>query len=173
LGTRRERGIWYGSEEVQTALAETAYYRLLFIEGSEADLGTVETRHTVFRGSVKTGRGVDLTTGAYAEHREAIASPTSYATSQALGGAMREAEVELARFPSARGAPEGINVAVFSPNAFTLKNPTHLNDWYCVTQSDRVEFTKVDRLKSEGYNFSREFFLVEGPASGGLPAPAV
>src|SRR5262249_2227948 len=38
FGTRRERGIWYGSRGQSTAFAEKAYYLLLFLEGTAADL---------------------------------------------------------------------------------------------------------------------------------------
>src|SRR5512140_435060 len=38
FGRRHERGIWYGSESCETALAELSYYRLLFFEGTKAKL---------------------------------------------------------------------------------------------------------------------------------------
>src|SRR5690606_29208472 len=44
--TRHERGIWYGSESRRTAFAEVAYYRLLFLEGTRAELGPVTTQLT-------------------------------------------------------------------------------------------------------------------------------
>ena len=40
FGTRHERGIWYGSETRAAVFAEVAYYRLLFLEGSRANLET-------------------------------------------------------------------------------------------------------------------------------------
>jgi len=36
FGGRHERGIWYGSVERRSAFAEVAYYRLLFLEGTQA-----------------------------------------------------------------------------------------------------------------------------------------
>lgn len=60
FGTRKERGIWYGSEDRRTAFAEVAYYRLLFLEGSQASLGTLTTSLTAFTARVRTERGVDL-----------------------------------------------------------------------------------------------------------------
>ena len=38
FGTRGQHGIWYGAVEQRTAFAESAYYRLLFLEGTAADL---------------------------------------------------------------------------------------------------------------------------------------
>ena len=56
FGGRRERGIWYGSMDRPTAFAEVAYYRLLFLEGSRASLGTVETALTAFTARLRTPR---------------------------------------------------------------------------------------------------------------------
>src|SRR3954468_13479640 len=61
FGTRFERGIWYGSETLRTAFAEVAYYRLLFLEGTSAELGTITTQHTAFQVAARTPRGIDLT----------------------------------------------------------------------------------------------------------------
>src|SRR3954452_2053811 len=48
FGSRHERGIWYGAEDRRTAFAEVAYYRLLFLEGSRAELGEVTTALSAF-----------------------------------------------------------------------------------------------------------------------------
>ena len=37
FATRTERAVWYGSSRVRTAFAETAYYRLLFLDGTTVD----------------------------------------------------------------------------------------------------------------------------------------
>ena len=38
LGRASERGIWYGSLSIETALCETAYYRFVFLDGTAANL---------------------------------------------------------------------------------------------------------------------------------------
>ena len=60
FGRRHQRGIWYGSLERRTAFAEVAYYRLLFLEGTQASLGTITTPLTAFRASLRTTHGVSL-----------------------------------------------------------------------------------------------------------------
>ena len=60
FGTRHEQGIWYGSESRGTAFAEVAYYRLVFLAGSAADLGTVSAQLTAFTVSARSRHGVDL-----------------------------------------------------------------------------------------------------------------
>ena len=46
FGARSEPGIWYGSESQRAAFAEVAYYRLLFLEASSANLGALEVELT-------------------------------------------------------------------------------------------------------------------------------
>ena len=168
FGTRFDRGIWYGSEVLRTAFAEIAYYRLVFLEDSTADLGTVTTQHTAFRARVRTSRGIDLSVEPFVAHRAAIASRSEYRASQSLGGAMRAANVEMVRYPSARDAESGINVAVFSPAAFGTAKPRDLQTWHCVAHRHRVELAKRDYSTGGRFAFDRAQFLVKG----GLPRPA-
>jgi hypothetical protein len=167
FGTRFEQGIWYGSESRRTAFAEVAYYRVVFLEGTAADLGMLTTQHTAFSARVRTLRGVDLSAGPFARHRAAIASPTHYGATQALGAEMRSAGVEVARYPSARDKEGGLNVAIFSPRAFTAK-PKDLQTWHCVATRTRIEVAKRDYFGTERYAFDRAEFLV----NGALPWPA-
>jgi hypothetical protein len=169
FGGRRERGIWYGSMDRPTAFAEVAYYRLLFLEGSHASLGTVETPLTAFTARARTERGIDLAAAPFDAHRRPIASPTSYTASQALGTAMRGAGVEAFRYPSARDTREGINVGVFVPSVFGQAKPRSFETWHCAASRTRVEVTQGDYFKRHTYSFPRAQFLVQGE----LPAPAL
>ena len=168
FGTRFEPGIWYGSESRRTAFAEVAYYRLVFLEGSSADLDLVTTQHTAFSARVRTARGVDLSRKAFARARSDIASPSNYTATQALGVDMRASGVEAARYPSARDKEGGMNIAVFSPRAFTTARPKDLQTWHCVADRARVEVAKRDYFGVERYAFERTEFLV----NGALPWPA-
>jgi hypothetical protein len=169
FGSRRERGIWYGSELQRTVFAEVAYYRLLFLEGTAADLGLVQTELTAFRASVRTQAGVDLTAPPFAAHRDTLASPKSYADSQELGTAMRGAGVEAFRFASARDKEGGVNVGVFAPGAFGRRTPKSLETWHCSATRAAVDFARRDYFARAHFHFPRQDFLVEGQ----LPAPAL
>jgi hypothetical protein len=168
FGPRTERGIWYGSEERRTAFTEVAYYRLLFLEGTAATLGAVSTQLTAFTVRMRTLRGVDLVSPPFDAHRKAIASPTKYTASQALGSAMREAGVELFRAPSARD-PEGVNVGALTPAVFGAAKPHGFETWHCTAERERVELTRGDFSKRETHAFARAQFLVGGK----LPSPAL
>ncbi len=171
FGARHERGIWYGSEDRRTAFAEVAYYRLLFLEGTRAPLGAVTTQLTAFTVRMRSARSIDLVSAPFDVHRKAIASPTKYASTQALGAAMREAGVELFRYPSARDMTEagGVNVGVFSPAVFGVAKPHGFETWHCTAERDKVELTKGDFFKRETHVFLREQYLV----GGSLPSPAL
>lgn len=169
FGGRWERGLWYGSEEQRSAFAEVAYYRLLFLEGSRADLGLVEADLTAFRTPVKTKRGVDLTRAPFDRWRDSLASPTSYAATQPLGTAMRASGIETFRYRSARDIEGGINIGVFTPRAFAARRPRDLQTWHASATRDSVEISRRDYFVREGHRFPREQFLVRGT----LPRPAV
>lgn len=167
FGSRWEPGIWYGAEALRSAFAEVAYYRLLFLDGTEADLGTLETELTAFDVPIVTNRGIDLASAAFERWRSELASKTSYASTQPLGVAMRDAGVEACRYHSARDAEGGLNVAVFSSRAFAVKRPRSLQSWYSAANREAVEFSKQDYFEQQRYRFLRAAFLVDGE----LPHP--
>lgn len=169
FGTRRERGIWYGSDRVETALAEAAYYRLLLLEGSAAKLTPRTAEMSLFQAQVHTARGADLTTGPFREYRMAISSATSYAASQQLGREMRADGIEAFRYVSARDPKGGTNVAVFDAAAFARKSPSKQQTWFCTVTTDAVEFMKKDIIAPQHVAFARAAFLVDAR----LPEPAL
>jgi hypothetical protein len=170
FGSRQERGVWYGAESQRTALAEVAYYRLLFLEGTHAELGLVTTELTAFTVRMRSAHGIDLTAPPFAAHRDMIASPTSYAATQVLGREMREAGVELFRFPSARDTEGGVNVGAFTPAVFHAAVPQQLQRWHCAATRNVVDFTRGDlRRAREHHPFRRAQFEVDGR----LPRPGI
>jgi len=169
FGSRHERGIWYGSEERRTAFAEVSYYRLLFLDGTRAALGTLTTSLTAFTVRIRSARAIDLVLAPFDAHRDDIASPSTYDASQALGRSMRDAGVELFRYPSARDAEQGVNVGAFSPSVFGRARPHGFETWHCTATPQHVELSRADFLRRERLAFPREQFLVRGE----LPAPAL
>jgi hypothetical protein len=169
FGTRAERGLWYGGEALRTAFAEAAYYRLVFLEGTEAELDPVVVDLSAFRARVRSERAVDLTREPFAAHEAGISSPVSYATSQALGREMRAAGVEAFRYRSARDAGGGTNLGLFTPLAFASRRPDSPQSWYCVATRSVVELSRRDLLARGAHRFPREQFEVDGA----LPTPAL
>ena len=169
FGARNERGIWYGSLEQHTAFAEVAYYRLLFLEGTDAPLGTVTTALTAFTVNMRTAHGVALDQPPFDRYRGYISSPSTYTSSQALGTDMRKADVEAFRYSSARDVEGGVNVAAFSAAVFGKSKPKSLETWHCAASRDHVDVTKGDYFRRTTFEYPRAQFLVKGS----LPAPAL
>ena len=169
FGTRQERGIWYGADELRTAFAEVAYYRLLFLDGTDADLAPLATGLTAYHVPVQTTRGIDLTAKPFARFRSSLASKSSYAATQPLGTSMRDAGVEAFRYWSARDSAGGVNIGVFSPSAFASRRPRGLQTWWSVATLAVVELSRRDYFERGAFHFTRAEFLVDGA----LPRPAV
>jgi hypothetical protein len=167
FGTIRERSIWYGSKALRTALAERAYYRLLFLEGTTAVLEPLVDRVTAFRAVVASLRCADLTRPPFDVFTDAISSPVTYEHSQALGKALREVGVEAFLFESARDPLEGINVGLFEP-VFTSPRPSSQETWTCVARKSLVAFSRdLPMGAPQSERFDRDIFIVDGA----LPQP--
>lgn len=171
FGRRHERSLWYGSEALRTALAETAYYRLVFFSGSAARLAPHALPFSAFRVRVRTKLGVDLSRPAFASELRRICSPSDYAVSQALGSDLRAAGVEAVRYPSARDPERGLNLALFTAAAFASPRPLAAPEtWHCTVSAGLdVAFRHERATGIDTVEFPRSAFLVRGK----LPAPAV
>lgn len=167
FGSRFEPSLFYGAHTLQTALAETAYYRLLFWTGMQdpPPSGRLVTEHTAFGASYRSERGLRLQDPPCDRFRERLADPASYADTQPLGRALRAAGVQAFEYVSARDPQGGINVALFTPAAFAVARPTHQQAWLCETRAGSVSF-----LGAEGgvLRYPLAQFLVDGV----LPRPA-
>jgi hypothetical protein len=165
FGTRAERGIWYGSQSQRACFAETAYYRLLFLEHSGAHLAPLQVELTCFHVHIETASGVDLTSERFRDCADQLTSRSSYAATHRLGSDMRSAGVHAFLFCSARDPLRGTNVGLFEP-CFTRRTvpTTHMQAWRCVVDRDKVEL--VRRLHAararDRFTFAREVFLEDG-----------
>lgn len=178
FGTRAERGIWYGSETLPTAFAEVAYYRLVFLDGTAADLTPLVAELTAFRVALQSERAVDLTADPFGAWETLISAPDRYDAAQELGRDMRAAGVALFRYRSARDRnPDedarttggGVNIGVFEAAAIQSRRPTGLQAWLCVASREGVELSRKGYFDRGRFDFPRSGFLVDGR----LPAPAL
>ncbi|AKU91508.1 RES family NAD+ phosphorylase [Vulgatibacter incomptus] len=168
FGSRFEPSLWYGSEELRTAFAEVAFYRLRFLEGTEAKLDPLMVELSSFQVRVRSRLAADLTAGTFLARAAELCSKVSYAASQALGRELREAGAEMIRYASARDERGAANVALFTPRAFAEKRPRTPQTWLCVATRERIELSRKDYFVREVYAFPRSQFEVDG----GLPSPS-
>lgn len=167
FGSRHQRGIFYASRDAETCLAEWAFYRFVFLEGTSASLGTTSKPLTVFRSEVHAARAIDLTASPFNDFRTLISSPGSYVASQPLGTAMRDEGIEACAFFSARD-PEGVNYALFEP-CFGSAKPLTEEHWSCTFDRELVEMRRTSVFVSLSLSFPRSRFEIDGV----LPVPAL
>lgn len=116
FGRPFEKSLFYGAMTTNTALAETAFYRFVFISHLETPFPKpVKTLHTLFGARIHTDKGIRLQKESWQDMHEALASPSDYRTSQNLGSEMREFGVQAFQFLSARALQAGLYSLPLSP----------------------------------------------------------
>lgn len=169
FGTRLEPSLWYGSSELETAMAEKAFYQFNFLRASDADYGIVQIPLTAFSTQIKTSKGVNLTVAPFATYSAIISSPTDYRASQQLGKSLREENIQALIYQSARCQNKGNNIALFTPIAFQNKTLTNqsFQSWACIVNHNVIEF--IQTMDSTIY---KKFFIDVFLVNGELPFPA-
>lgn len=167
FGRRFEPSLFYASRSPDTALAESAYYRLVFWSGmATPPPSPLETRHTLFAVALQATKGLRLQSPPFDEFAEALTDRGNYTRTQELGSALREAGIDAIEYRSARDPGDGVNVALFTPAALGARQPRILDEWLCTTTEAAV--TYYSRAGGGIRDFPRAIFLVDGV----LPLPA-
>jgi hypothetical protein len=123
-------GVFYASAQVETAIAEAAFYRLLFFAESPATPWPANASdHTAFSVRYGGAKAIDLTRPPFLRRRRLWMHPTDYAPCQALAERARQAGIELIRFASARDPERRLNVALLTCRAFRSKAPLERQSW--------------------------------------------
>ena len=137
---RQRAGAFYASERVATAIAETAFYRLLFhLEAPAARLPARPTEHTAFRVAAATERLIDLTLPPLARDAATWRHPVDYGPCQDLADAARGARIEALRYASVRDPERQANIALLSPSAFAASAPEATETWRVFLRPDAVQ----------------------------------
>lgn len=89
FGKKTEPGLWYGSLQLKTAMAEKAFYKFNFLRASKAEYDFVVEGVTAFSVRVATTKGIKLDVEPFKKYISSISAPTSYERSQLLGAVMR------------------------------------------------------------------------------------
>ncbi|WP_295435492.1 RES family NAD+ phosphorylase [uncultured Thiodictyon sp.] len=168
FGSRLEPGIFYAALGETAALAECAYYRLVFWSAmcTPPPSGRLMTQHTLFRALYRGTRGLRLQAPPCAAHEPVLRHPCDYGPTQRLGRALRDAGVELIEYRSARDPASGLNLALFDPAALASRRPLDPEPWLCETRADRVIFSGPRGRTVQG------FHLADFTIAGRLPLPA-
>lgn len=159
FGKGSERGLFYGSQLLATALAEVAYYRLLFWDGMNTTPETaIVTQHTGFQTGYKMGKGVDLTQAPFDsdEYARLLMDKADYSFSQTVGKCLRKNNVEGIYFYSARCPNIDLNIALFEPATLFGQKPFNKKEIVCELNHDSISFTVMHGRLSDYYQFLRK-----------------
>jgi len=169
FGKQTHPSIFYGSNKINTAFAELAYYRFVYYDGmaTRPEKNLKVTQHASFSVELKTERGLLLDQAPYKSSANKISDPVSYVVSQGMGEVMREMGVEAFSYYSARAKGE-INYGIFNCGAICSTAPNALQHWSCITRNTTVTIRSLNNVW-DNISFEIDQFLVEGR----LPSPAI
>ncbi len=152
-------GVYYASEEPRTAVAEMAFYRLLFFaESPQTPWPTNASEYTGFSASLRSRRMLDLTAPPLDRDAEFWRRPSDYGPCQALADVAREAEAEIIRYGSVRDAV-GANAAALTCAAFAKAEPLEAQTWRIGVGENGVY--AIREFPPDRVEFGREAFIAD------------
>ncbi|MEO5322670.1 RES family NAD+ phosphorylase [Mesorhizobium sp. CC13] len=126
----RSLGVYYAAQRVQTAVAEMAFYRLLFFsESPHTPWPSDAAEYTAFAASFKAARAIDLTMPPLSRDAESWTHPTDYAACQQLTDDARGGGIEAIRYRSVRDPAGGANLALLTCTVFAKPAPVDRQTW--------------------------------------------
>jgi hypothetical protein len=117
-------GIFYAAESAVTAVAETAYWRLLFLSrspGMQPPRNTIE--HSAYTVRIAADRALDLTRPPFVTARSRWTHSTDYDACQRFAARARLIDAQLIRYESVRDPAAGANIALLDPAGFAEPTP--------------------------------------------------
>jgi hypothetical protein len=126
----RTPGVFYAAQHPTTAVAEMAFYRLLFFADSPETPWPAEAAdYTAFRVDVATERMLDLTREPLCADAPIWTALSDYTGCQAFADAARTVDADVIRYASVRDPAHGVNLAVLMCRAFVQRAPLDRQTW--------------------------------------------
>lgn len=133
-------GVFYAAEAVETAVAELAFYRLLFYaESPQTPWPANPAEYTAFSAAFGTGMGLDLTQPPLSDDAAAWSHPTDYGACQTLADYAREAGIQAIRYTSVRDPARGAALALLDCAAFRAMAPAAFQTWRIYLRATGVQ----------------------------------
>jgi RES domain len=153
-------GVFYASETVETAVAEMAFYRLLFFAESPLTPWPADASElTAFSVSVVTMKLIDLTIKPLNEDQGVWTSIDTYDACQSLAETTRLAGGEIIRYFSVRDPQKGLNVAVLTCGAFAEPRPKSRQTWRLRLSASGVQ--AICEFPRNALEFGHEVFAAD------------
>ena len=122
-------GVWYGSERVETALAEMVFYRFLFFAHSPTTpFPEQAAEYTGFSVRIE-GASLDLTAPPFDSDAARWTDLVDYSHCQVLADAARATDVAVIRYLSVRDPKRQANLALLTCRAFAKPNLIDRQTW--------------------------------------------
>jgi len=154
-----DAGVWYGAEELRTALAEKSYWQLKFLLDSPATPALRPVPHTALSAAAR-GASIDLTAKPLSRDRAQWTLRGDYGPAQVLARLAREARIEIIRYESVRDPQRAACAALLTPAAFAKPAPLAEETWFIAAGRARVSCAR-DVRGGPAYEFTTRQ-LIEG-----------
>ncbi len=152
----KTKGVYYAAATVLTAVAEMAFYRLLFFaESPQTQWPLDAAEYTAFAAAIKCDRAVDLARPPLDRDEQAWTHPTDYTACQAIADVAREADMQAIRYRSVRD-PKGANVSLLTCKGFAKAKPLEPQTWRIRIGSFGVQ--AIGEFPDKRLEFSRTAF---------------
>jgi hypothetical protein len=153
-------GVYYAAEHPETAVAEMAFYRLLFFAESPATPWPSDAaEYTAFSALILTSTLIDLTAPPLVKDHGRWPDLTDFGACQALADATRDAYGEVIRYESVRD-PQGLaNLAVLTCKAFAEPRPRERQTWRLRLSASGVQ--ALCEFPRSGVEFPRDAFAAD------------
>lgn len=131
-------GVWYGAEEVLTAVAESVWGSLRFFRASpDTPMPRWPVEHTAVMADIRVGKSIDLTTPDMQDQGKWDAAD-DYTDCLDLADRARDAECQAIRYRSVRDPDHNANVAVLDCAGFAQPAPIATQEWHLMLTPELV-----------------------------------
>ena len=153
----RTSGVFYGSEDSQTAIAELCFHRLLFFSESPdtkwpGDAG----EYTAFSAEYSAPRSIDLTRAPFDSRSAIWTHVTRYDDCQTLAELACEGDIEIIKYSSVRDPLHRLNIAILSCSAFASTEPISRQSWRLLLGSNGAR--ALCEMPRGSIDFNRQAF---------------
>jgi hypothetical protein len=153
-------GVFYAAATPQTAVAEMAFYRLLFFaESPHTPWPANPAEYTAFSAKYATEKAIDLTVGKYAADMALWTHATDYSYCQTFADVARANKIEIICYASVRDPGRGTNLALLTCRAFASHSPTGLQTWRLHLSETGVQ--AICEAPKSGITFDRNSFAAD------------
>jgi hypothetical protein len=153
-------GVFYASEHVTTAIAETAFWRLLFYaESPSTPWPTNAGEYTAFSCEYATRRSIDLTRPPFDKRQHLWSDPTKLGPCQDLADQARTEAIEVIKYMSVRDPQHRMNIALLSCRAFSRATESGRQTWRIHLSAGRVR--AICEMPKQTIDFDRSAFVAD------------